>query len=217
MRTEVLESPIATALFGKARRAILALLFGHPDEAFYLRQLARASGSSPSSLQRDLATLVDAGIIERKEHGNLVYFRANRACPVFAEIQGIVTKTVGVADVLREMLQPFRDRITAAFVFGSIASGEAKASSDVDLFIIGDLSLRDIVSELEAAEGSLRRPVSPVIYSAQEFADKARGGQHFIRSILDRPKLFLMGTADGLSELIKRKPAKARRARTVAP
>jgi DNA-binding transcriptional ArsR family regulator len=216
MRTKALESPIATALFGKARRAILALLFGHPDEAFYLRQLARASGSSASSLQRDLATLVDAGIIERKEHGNLVYFRANRACPVFAEIQGIVTKTVGVADVLRDMLQPFRDRITTAFVFGSIASGEARASSDVDLFVIGDASLPDMAAGLEAAEARLARTVSPVIYSKEEFAEKARAGNHFIQAILDRPKLFLVGTADGLSELVKRKPAKARRAGTAA-
>jgi len=211
MRTEPLESPIATALFGKARRAILALLFGHPDEAFYLRQLARISSSSASSLQRDLATLVEAGIIERKQHGHSVYFRANRACPVFEEIQGIVTKTVGAADVLRDMLQPFRDRITAAFVFGSVARGEAKASSDVDLFVIGDLSLPDLAVELEAAEARLRRPVSPVIYSPDEFAEKARAGQHFVQSILERPKLFLIGTVDGVAELTKRKPAKARR------
>src|SRR5690242_13461435 len=165
MRTQSLESPIASALFGKARRAILALLFGHPDEAFYLRQLARASGTTASSLQRDLATLVEAGIVERKGQGNLVYFRANRACPVFEEIQGIVTKTVGVVDVLRSMLAPFQDRITAAFVFGSVARGESKASSDIDVLLIGDVSLPDLAGELEAAETHLRRTVSPVIYS----------------------------------------------------
>jgi predicted nucleotidyltransferase len=159
---------------------------------------------------------VEAGIVERKDHGNLVYFRANRACPVFEEIQGIVTKTVGVADVLRDMLQPFRDGVAAAFVFGSVASGEPKASSEVDVLLIGDLSLPDLAAEIETAEARLRRTISPVIYSPEEFVEKARGGQHFIKSVLGRPKLFLIGTADDLVELIKRKPAKAHRARAAS-
>jgi DNA-binding HxlR family transcriptional regulator len=72
---------IASALFGKSMQAVLAHLYGRPDEEFYLREIARSTSTTPSSLQRDLAALTHAGIILRTVRGHQVYFRANRACP----------------------------------------------------------------------------------------------------------------------------------------
>lgn len=216
MRTRRAGRSIAAALFGKTKRAILAALYAHPDRAFYLRELARAAGTTPSSIQRELASLVEAGIIERSERGNLVYFQANAASPVFEELKGIVTKTFGVADVLREALRPFEDRIDFAFIYGSVARGEAKAMSDIDLFLIGDVGLSDIAVPLASAEDRLRRSVSPVIYSTKEVVDTARSGQHFLRAVLGRPKLFLIGTQDDLEKLTQRKPRESRQGRVAA-
>ncbi len=213
MRTRDPGGSIAAALFGKTRRAILAALYAHPDQAFYLRELARASGTTPSSIQRELASLVKAGIIDRSERGNLVYFQANATSPVFEELKGIVTKTFGVADVLREALRPFEDRIDFGFIYGSVARGEAKAASDVDLFLIGDIGLSEIAVPLASAEDRLRRRVSPVIYSSRELADKARAGHHFFGAVLARPMLFLIGTKDGLDKLIRRKSREPRQSR----
>ena len=210
MRTRRADRSIAAALFGKTKRAILAALYAHPDRAFYLRELARAAGTTPSSIQRELASLVEAGIVERSERGNLVYFQANAASPVFEELKGIVTKTFGVADVLREALRPFEERVDFAFIYGSVARGEAKAASDIDLFLIGDIGLSDIAVQLASAEDRLRRRVSPVIYSGRELAAKVRTGHHFLGAVLGRPKLFLIGTQDGLEKLIRRKPRKSR-------
>src|SRR5213083_1725309 len=89
---------LATVLFGKSMRAILARLYGRPDRRFYVRELARAAATPPSSLQRDLAALAAAGVIERHEDGRQVYYQANAGCPIFGELKGIVTKTFGVAD-----------------------------------------------------------------------------------------------------------------------
>jgi len=216
MRTSLPTGSIAAALFGKTKRSILAALYVQPHRAFYLRELARAAGTAASSIQRELTTLVEAGIVERSERGNLVYFQANARSPVYEELRGIVTKTFGVADVLREALRPFRERIEFAFIYGSMARGTAKATSDVDLFLIGDIGLSDIAVRLASAEDRLGRQVSPVIYSTKEFVDKARSGHHFIRAVLERPKLFLVGAQDGLEKLTQLKPRQPRQGRVAA-
>src|SRR3990172_4867843 len=108
------------------------------DEEFYLRELARSSGTTASSLQRDLAALARAGIVLRTARAHQVYFRANRACPVFDELRGLVVKTFGVADLLREALRPLADRIDAAFVYGSVARGEKRSGSDIELLKVGE-------------------------------------------------------------------------------
>lgn len=93
---------LATVLFGRGKRAILSQLFGHPDRRYYVRQIARAAGAAPSLVQRDLAALTDAGILERTRDGRQVYYQANPHCPIFAELKGIATKTFGVGELLRQ-------------------------------------------------------------------------------------------------------------------
>jgi len=114
---------LATTLFGKARRAILSLLYGHTDEAFYLRQIVRATSIGLGPVQRELKNLTDAGIISREVQGRQVYYRANEKCPIFNELKNMVRKTFGVADVIRQSFETVADKIRVAFIFGSIASG----------------------------------------------------------------------------------------------
>lgn len=205
---------LATALFGKGKRAILALLFAHPERRFYLREIARAAGMTPSVLQRDLASLAAAGILERAREGRQVYYRANERCPIFDELKGLVTKTFGVAAVLRAMLEPHAARIALAFVYGSVASGTQSGLSDVDLMIVGSLEMPDIAQGLLDAEATLGRSINPTLYTADEFRAKARGGHHFLDAVLSRPIVHVIGDEHDLERLIQRSPAAARRART---
>jgi DNA-binding transcriptional ArsR family regulator len=142
---------LGTTLFGKTRRAVLALLYSHPDESFYLRQLARMTGVGMGALQRELKQLSEAGIIIRNEIGRQAFFKANPACPVYSELRDIITKTFGVADILREALLSVADKIRVAFIFGSMVSGEFNQGSDVDVIVIGDISFAEVVSALSPA------------------------------------------------------------------
>ena len=130
------QDTIAEALFGKASRAILSLLFTRTDEQLYLRQIVRSCGTGHGATQRALKSLSDAGIITRRPQGRQVYFQANAACPVFKELKGIIVKTVGVADVLRAALAPLAEHIRVAFVYGSFAAGREKRGSDVDVMVV---------------------------------------------------------------------------------
>ncbi|MDA8107711.1 MAG: helix-turn-helix domain-containing protein [Betaproteobacteria bacterium] len=207
-------SPLAAALFGKSMRAILGLLYGRPDRRFYVREIARAAGMTPSSLQRQLATLQRAGIIERSEEGRQVYYRADSRCPIFGELKAIAAKTFGVAEVLRAVLRPRAKRIRAAFIYGSVAKGTAAAGSDIDLLVIGEVAPSEIAVDLAQARQRLGREVSLLAYSSAEFAALAAQGNAFVTRVLEGSVIWLIGdreTVDGLRTLESRKP-RARKA-----
>jgi predicted nucleotidyltransferase len=200
---------LASVLFGKSMRAILALLYGRPEQRFYLREIARAAGTPPSSLQRDLAALAAAGIVERHQNGRQVYFRANPKCPIFGELKAIVTKTFGVADLLRDLLRPHERHIRAAFIYGSVAKGTEAPDSDVDLFVIGDLPPSSLAVDLGKIDLELGRRVSLVSYSVEEFAELSVQANPFVTRVLQGPVIWLIGdkeTVDGLRPQQPRKP-----------
>ena len=126
---------MAVALLPQTRRALLGLLYGLPDRAFYLREIAAQVGSGMGQVQRELARLAEAGILRRFERGRHVFYQADRRCPAFEELRGLIVKTVAGADHLRHALTELEDRIAVAFVFGSVARGEDRAESDLDLLV----------------------------------------------------------------------------------
>jgi len=194
-------APLADTLFGKTRRMVLGLLFSHPDEAFYTRQMARLLHLGLGALLRELQRLAAAGILLREAQGRQVYYRANRACPIYTDLQGLLLKTVGLADVLRAALAALAERIEVAFVYGSMAKGNAKAVSDVDIMVIGEVTFAEVVAALNPVQDTLRREVNPSVYSAEELKLRARTGNPFLMTVLRDPKLFLIGGEDELGRL----------------
>src|SRR5258708_39681991 len=153
-------SPLGTTLFGQTRQRVLALLFGHAGERFYQRRIIEAVGLGSGTVQRDLERLSRSGVITRSVEGRQVYFQVNRQCPVFAELRGIVRKTFGVAQPLKEALASIADRIRVAFIFGSVAAGTETSMSDVDVFVFGDnLSLSEVVSAIAETQRALGRDI----------------------------------------------------------
>ena len=192
---------LGTTLFGKTRRAVLALLYGHPDESFYLRQLARMTDVGMGSLQRELKQLSEAGIIQRSEIGRQAFFRANPDCPIYPELRDLIIKTFGVADVLRQALADLADKIEIAFIFGSIVSGGFNQSSDVDVMVIGGISFSDVIPALAPAQEILAREINPSVYPPAEFKTRLSEKRHFLNSVLDAPKIFIIGNKHELNEL----------------
>ncbi len=189
------------ALFGRTRNAVLGLLYSHPDESFYVRKIVRAADSGQGSVQRELKHLERAGIIKRTVEGRHVYYRANPACPIFAEIKGMVAKTVGGVEILARALTSLKGRIKVAFIYGSMARAEQHRGSDVDVFVIGDASFGEVVDALSPAQEKLTREVNPTVYPVSEFREKALQKHHFVTSVLRGPKLFLVGDESELAEL----------------
>jgi predicted nucleotidyltransferase len=199
MRTEA--KTLGDLLFGQTRGRILALLYGTPDRTFYVREIARHIGTSTGSVQRELQTLADFGLIDRSALGMQVFYRANRNHPVFAELHSLVAKTSGIFQVLRSALAPLAQRISFAFVYGSMVRGDETAGSDVDLMVIGDATLDELLAHLAATERDLGRPINPTVYPLKEFKTRLRRGNHFLRSVMRSKIVFLIGDEDEFGKM----------------
>jgi predicted nucleotidyltransferase len=146
------------------------------------------------AVHRELKRLEQAGLVTVTRVGNQKHFQANSRSPVFEEIRGLVIKTCGVADVIREALSDVLDRVTAAFVFGSLARGEDSGSSDIDLMVLSeDLSYADLFGALEPASRRLGRTVNPTVYSLEELSRKGDQKNEFVLRVLEQPKIWIIG------------------------
>ena len=193
---------VADVLFGKGRGAVLGLLYEHPDQSFYYRQLSRELKElSAGALQRELEMLTALGLVERSKLGNQVFYRANRAHPVFPELRALVSKTVGLIPTLSSALAPLADHISVAFIYGSVARREERAESDIDLMVVGKARLEEVITKLQNVESSLRRAVNPTVYSVSEFKAKLAQRNHFLNSVLRSEKIFLIGNEDELRKV----------------
>jgi len=189
------------ALIPGSRQAVLGLLYGHPTDRFYLRELVRLTGLGPGQVQREVERLERGGIIVRLEEGRHVYFQADPTCPVYAELRSLIAKTVGAIAQLKTALDPLAERIGVAFIFGSVARGEEGRASDLDCLVVGDVSFAEVVDAIREPEKELRCEINPVVYSREELRARHVDGNHFVEAVLSGPKTFLIGGADELGEL----------------
>lgn len=185
---------LADALFSGTQQRVLAWLFGQPERSFYATELIGLAGAGSGAVQRELARLAQSGLVTARAVGNQKHYQANPEAPIYAELCGIVQKTVGLAEPLREALAPLAARIRAAFVYGSIAKREDTALSDIDVMLISDdLPYSDLYAQLEAVSHRLGRTVNPTIYTPQELAKRVKRKEAFATRVLAQPKLWLIG------------------------
>jgi len=189
------------ALFPKGRRDILAATYGQPERWWYLSELAQQFNTTPSSLQRELQSMVSSGILRRKRDGRRTYFQAESASPIFGELRGIIVKTLGVEGALKEAIAKFGDRIACAFLYGSAARRQEHALSDVDLMIIGSVGLSELSPSLRMMEKKFGREINVKCYSPVEFREKVEDENHFVTSVLKGAKIFIKGGEDELESL----------------
>ena len=200
---------LASALFGKTKQVLLGLFFSRPGESFYVREIERLTGTPVGAFRLELNNLAAAGILSRERRGNQVHFSANESCPIYAELKGLVLKTMGAAAAIRSALEALRDRIDVAFIFGSVAEGSEQPDSDVDLLIVGEVRSREVVSALRTAQDKLAREINPIVYPPAEFRAKWADGHHFVNRVVESPILFIVGGEDELAEMGPQRLAQA--------
>ena len=190
---------MADALFSGTQQRVLGLLFGQPMRSYYATELIALAGIGSGAVQRELARLERSGLVSVRAVGNQKHYQANGEAPLFSELCGIVQKTTGLADPLREALRPFESRIEAAFIYGSVAKGRDTASSDIDLMVIGDdLTYGDVFVALEDLRVRLGRTVNPTILSRKDLIRRVKADSGFITRTLSQAKIWLFGGKDAL-------------------
>lgn len=212
---------LAFELLGSSRAKILAPMLLRPETEIHARELARVTGVSIGTLLRELGTLHALGLVKRREVGRQVFFSADPGSPIFNELASLLRKTIGLGDRLRDALTPLADRFKAAFVYGSMAAGTDAPHSDVDVMVIGDLPFSEVTRALHPEQSVLGREINPTVMSAAEFKSKRRARDGFLQSVVEGPKIWLVGGEDELAKLGQGRPtasaqSAARRSKPIA-
>ena len=191
---------LADALFSSTQQRVLAILFGQPDRSFYAAEIIRMAASGSGAVQRELARLEQSGLVTGRRVGRQKHYQASRDSPLFAELAGIVRKTVGLAVPLREALRPLESRILAAFVYGSVAKKKDTARSDIDLLVIGDeVTYADIYAALEPYRSRLHREINATVYTRADVSKHLKEGSAFLKRVFGQPKLWIIGSERDLA------------------
>lgn len=191
-------SAVASALFTPVQQRVLGLLFGQPERRFQSAELIRLAESGTGAVHRQLQRLEKAGLVTVSREGNQKYYAARKDAPVFPELHGLVVKTVGIVEPLRAALAPVADEIDLAFVFGSVAKGNERTGSDIDLLVVtDDLAYADVYSALAAAERTLSRTINPTVFTRAEWKKKRTRHDSFAARITAQPRLLVIGSDDG--------------------
>lgn len=192
---------LADALFSTTQQRVLGLLFGQPGRSFYANEVMALTGGGSGAVQRELARLAHSGLVTQQVIGRQKHYQANPNAPIFAELCGIASKTMGLAEPLRQALAPLAPRITAAFVYGSVAKRQDTASSDIDLMIVSDeLTYPDLFAVLEDVTRRLGREVKPTVYSREQWAQRVARGDSFVKRVQAQPRIWLIGDDGALAE-----------------
>lgn len=186
-------SGLLSSILPRTTQTVLAATILRPEKEWYLSDLAHHLHVTPSSMQRLLPRLTKAGILIRRTDGNRVYYQADTACPIFKELTAILTKTVGIVDPLRDALRPLASKISLAFVHGSMVNASERTESDIDLILVGSVTGLELSRILPPLDKALGRQVNPTHYSMDEFRRKIHSANHFLLSVLKKPKLFIIG------------------------
>ncbi len=187
-------SAIGDALFTKTQQRVLGLLYGRPEQTFYLNEIVRLAAVGKGSVSRELEKLCAAGLLTVSRQGNQNHYQANANNPIFNELKAITQKTFGVVDIIKAALVSLLPKLSRAFIYGSVAQGTEHAGSDIDLMLVGDdISYSEVMDLLAPAEKQLGRTINPTLYTVAEFTDRKTNHQPFIQRVMEQPKLWLVG------------------------
>ena len=180
-------------LFGsKTRVTLLSKLMMNPDKSYYLRELSKELNIPYSMLYKEEKNLVSLGILNEEKRGKVTLVSVNRNLPYLAELKGLITKTTGLGDLVKNALSNIK-ALKYALIYGSFASGEESESSDVDLLIIGDLNEEEALNAISPIEGRIGREINYVLWSEKEFMNKVDSKHHFLLDIVQKPIIMLIG------------------------
>lgn len=194
-------SVLSDILSSRSRAQLFSLLFDGSGREFYVRELERLSGLSVMTVKQELDNLSDLQLVTSRKSGNRLYYCANKEHQLYPDIVSIVTKTTGIIPHLQEVLDD--SRIESAFVFGSFARGEEAVGSDIDLFVVGKLGMRDLSKLLSGCQERYDREINPHVVGRTELNKALKDPDSFISRIVSADKTFVKGTEDEFAEICR--------------
>jgi len=194
---------LSSVLFPGTKRKILALFFLNPDQEYYFSEVVRLTCTRQGVIQRELKNLAEADILNIERRGRQKFYSVNKRHPIFKDLRNIIFKTFGIIGKIREAVEPLKGGIVLAFIYGSFARGMEVSGSDLDLFMVGTIGLDEVVSALGSVEEAIGREINPTLFTPAEFKNKWSKKNHFLRSLANSEKEYIIGSDDEFRRLAK--------------
>ena len=191
-------------LGSRTRISILKHFVFNPDKEYYIREIERLTKEPFDPLRMELRRLENIGLLKSRTSSRQKYYSINSEHALFQDIKSIILKTVGIGDLLKTTFGK-KDDILIVFIYGSYAKNVEYTESDIDIFVIGNISSKELQGVISDIEGKTKREINPTIYSLEEIKEKYRSRNNFITGVLRGQKIFLKGNEDGLRKLVREK------------
>jgi predicted nucleotidyltransferase len=187
---------LRTLISSKIRIELLKILALNPESTFNINELSRRTGFSIRGVEKELKNLLTGGILRREVSGNQHLYQLDQLCPIYQEIKAIITKTVGLTALVKQALISVEKKIERAFIYGSFASGNYGNESDVDLFVVTELSGLKLAELLGEVQNEIGRSINVSQFTADEFNQRKEQNDHFLKRVLEGPKINIFGHID---------------------
>lgn len=186
----------------RTRISVLKLFIFNPKSQYYIREIARLTKEPFDPVRRELMRLDEIGLVKSRLSGRQKYYSINASHTLFPEFKSMILKTSGTGDIIRSSIGKRNDVITA-FIYGSYAKNKENIESDIDLFVVGDISSMDLQEAVSGIEAESKREINPTVYSVKELKARYKTKNSFIREIFSSPKIFLKGDENGFRKLVR--------------
>lgn len=180
-------------LRSKPRQQLLAYYFTNPTARHHLRDLAKRLSIDPSNLSKELRRLEGEGLFRSEISGRQKYFQLNREYPLFDEVRKIVGKTIGAAPLIAQSLNRI-EGIDEAYLYGSFASNQQDAASDIDVLVIGSPREEVLVHAMQKLERQLGREINYTVLTPKEFGSRRARKDAFLENVWHNRRIPLVGS-----------------------
>ncbi len=185
-----------------SRIEVLKLFMLNPKNRYYPRQIESILKIPYTAVRRQLDNFEKAGLLKVDAEANRKYYSVNSRFTLLNELKSIILKTVGIGDKIKGKLIREKE-IEIAFIYGSYAKNNENISSDIDVFIIGEIKAKRLQNIIACLQEEIGREINQVVYSKKEFIEKLNKKNHFINSVINSPKIFIKGEENDLRKLSK--------------
>lgn len=172
---------------------VLLYFLLNPQEEAYLAQIVNSTGKALLQIQRTLKRLVECGLVQKVLRHNRVYYKADQKHVAYEDVRQLVIKAKVFSDLFKEDTDYLNDRVLYGFIFGSVAKGTNTAESDIDLFLIGNITYSEVGPFVFKLGRELAQEVNSAVFTPREFEQAVQAKNPFVENVLQEPKIWLFG------------------------
>jgi hypothetical protein len=165
----------------KTRIRLLIKFFFNPTTRSYLRELAKEFDLSTNAVREELNQLTKTNLLKSEKNGRNVYYMANQEHPLFPELKSMVSKVMGMNQVIDGIVARLGE-LERAYLIGDYAEG--KDTGIIDLLLVGNINQHHLTDLSTKTERYINRKIRPLILSRKEYKE-------LLPNLENRPRVLI--------------------------